>query len=68
MDTRLARARELHREAREAEKSAAQLREQRDRIILVSVRGGMSHARVAREIGCSPELVNKIVRLSRLSR
>jgi transposase-like protein len=65
MDARLARARELHQEAQHYQTSAQRSREQRDALIMQLARDGESFARIARGIGCSPELVSKIVRVRR---
>lgn len=62
MDARAAQARKLHREARERQQGAESLRQQRDRIIRDLRAEGWTYKRLAGAVGCSPELVAKILR------
>jgi len=62
MDARAVQAREHHRLAGQADRTAAQHREQRDRIIIQLAGEGWTYAAIAGAVGCSPELVNKVLR------
>lgn len=64
MDSRAAAAREAHEASLAALSAAAQHRERRDRLILQLRRDDTSwtYERLARTIGCSPELIAKIIR------
>jgi hypothetical protein len=64
-DVRVTRARELHRLAGAAVAQAGEYRSQRDRLVRqlrAEDRRRWTHAALARELGCSPELVALIDR------
>ena len=66
-DARAVEARRQHEAARRAEAKAAQHREQRDRLVR-ALRAedskAWSYGKIARAVGCSPELVALIIRQS----
>ena len=65
MDPKAQQAREHHRRARDADGLAEQHRNQRDALVcqLWSVsRSEWTHAKLAKAVGCSPELIAKIIR------
>ena len=64
MDARAAAAREAHRASLAALSTAKQHRAQRDQLILQLRREGThwTYERLAQVLGCSPELIAKIVR------
>lgn len=67
MDANLSRAKELHRQAQACTAQADQFRQRRDDIIVrLYERGKYSHMQLASAIGCSPELIAKILRLRRV--
>lgn len=62
MDSTIQQARELHRKAQGFTSLSRQYREQRDAAIRRAyAESGMSYPALARQIGCSPELVAKAV-------
>lgn len=64
MDARAQAAREHHRRARDASRAAAQHRAQRDQLVRQlweSERGAWTYAKLAKAVGCSPELIAKII-------
>lgn len=66
MDARASKVRELHRKSLEHDHLAGMYRERRDReIATLYSRGGWSHTTLARVVGCSPELIAKILRQQR---
>jgi AraC-like DNA-binding protein len=63
VDLRAAQAREHHRLARDEERAAIAHRERRDHLVRTLYgEGGWSYASLARAVGCSRELVAKIMR------
>jgi len=62
MDALVAQARELHRRILEFSGQSDQCRRQRDELIARAYAEGCgSYVSLARQIGCSPELVAKVV-------
>lgn len=62
MDILAYQAKEAHRQCREHSDRAGRFRVERDRLIKQLYRGGgYSYGQLARQIGCSPELVAKVV-------
>lgn len=64
-DTRLRMARHAHDLSREREQHAVQYRQQRDRYIReiwASDRAAWTYEKLAKAIGCSPELIAHIVK------
>jgi hypothetical protein len=58
-------AREHHRQAGDATRLAGQHREQRDKLVRrlwATERENWTHATLAKAVGCSPELIAKIIR------
>ena len=65
-DSRVARAKELHRMAAAHAQDAEGAREKRDRLIRqVYAGGGWSYEQLGQRIGCSRELIAHIVRSNR---
>lgn len=63
MDPRVAQARELHRQAAEHERGAAQFRAARDELIReLHASGGLSYQVLATALGCSKELIRAVVK------
>lgn len=62
MDSAVQQAREAHRKAGEHTGLSHRYRQQRDELIRrVYAEGGVSYGSLARQVGCSPELVAKVV-------
>ena len=69
MDARAQAAREHHHAARHEERLAAQHREQRDALVRdLYATGDWSYKQLATAVGCTPELIAKIIRPQRLNR
>ncbi|MEW5810240.1 MAG: hypothetical protein AB1925_12380 [Actinomycetota bacterium] len=65
MNPRAQQAREHHRKAADASRTADQHRAQRDdlvRQLWATERDQWTHAKLAKAVGCSPELIAKILR------
>jgi AraC-like DNA-binding protein len=66
MDSRAQQAREHHRKAQDVSRIAEQHRAQRDdlvRELWATQRGSWTYAKLAAAVGCSPELIAKIINL-----
>jgi hypothetical protein len=62
MDPLVWQAREAHRKASEHSGLSGHFRAQRDQLIReLHATGEYSYSRLAREVGCSPELIAKVV-------
>lgn len=64
MDARVQQAREHHRLAADASRIAEQHRTQRDQLVRVlwqTERDSWTYAKLAKAVGCSPELIAKII-------
>lgn len=64
MDARVQQAREHHRQAAESERLAGMHREQRDRMIRqlrAEEPGRWSYPKLAKAVGCSPQLIAYII-------
>jgi ribosome-binding protein aMBF1 (putative translation factor) len=62
MDSLVERARECHLKSMTLSGQSHQFREQRDQLIRRAYReGGVSYSELAKQVGCSPELVAKAV-------
>lgn len=69
MDSRAQQAREHHRASTDGERLARQHRGQRDELVRVLyATGEWSYTSLAAAVGCSPELIAKIIKPQRLPR
>jgi hypothetical protein len=63
MDSRVMRARELHRQAADHERLAEQFRAARDALIReIYASGGVSYQALGTALGCSKELIRAVVK------